>query len=97
MRARGGTDGLWCGSGWSDLERQAEAAAVFLLASRIGGAPLDPAAPVGAAQATPFHHNRDLSDTSLGNPAIQTRTAVGAHAPLDPMTNLPVLLHQTNL
>jgi len=69
----------------------------MLLASRIRGAPLDPAAPVGAAQAAPFHQNRDLPEASLGNAAIQTRTALGAHAPLDPVTNLRVLLHQTNL
>ena len=69
----------------------------MLLTSRMGGAPLDPAAPVGAAQATPFHQNRDLPEASLGNAAIQTRTAVRANAPLDPETNLPVLLHGTNL
>ena len=97
MRARAETDGLWCASGWSDVERQAEAAAVLLFASRIGRPPLDPATPVGAAQAAPFHHDRDLSEASLGNAAIQTRTAVGANAPLDPVTNLRVLLHGTNL
>ena len=97
MRARAGTAGVWCESGWNDLERHAEAAAVFLFASGIGGAPLDPAAPVGAAQGAPFHQHRDLPESSLGNAAIETRPAVGANAPLDPVTNLRVLLHRTNL
>ena len=70
----------------------------MLRAPRMGGAPLDPAAPVGAAQAAPFHHHRDLADASLCDDAtIQTRTAVGAHAPLDLVTNFRVLLHRTNL
>ncbi len=97
MRVRAGTDGVWCASGWSDIERQAGAAAVLQPAARTGRASLDPAAPVGAAQAAPFHHNRDLPDASLGNAAIETRTAVGANAPLDLVTNLRVLLHRTNL
>ena len=88
---------MWCGSGRSEVERQAGAPAVFQLPSRVGGAPLDPATPVGAAQAAPFHHHRDLPNASLGNAAIQTRTALGANAPLDPVTNLQVLLHGTNL
>jgi hypothetical protein len=79
------------------VERQAGAPAVFQLASRTGGAPLDPAAPVGATQAAPFHHDRDLPDASLGDAAIQTRPAVRANAPLDLVTNFRVLLHRTNL
>ena len=97
MRVRAGTDGRWCGSGWSEVERQAGAAAVSLLASRIWGASLDAAAPVGAAQAAPFHDHHHLPDAPLGNAAIQTRTALGAHASLDPMTKLRVLLHGNNL
>ena len=88
---------MWCGSGRSEVERQAGAPAVFQLAPRFGGAPLDAAAAVEAAQAAPFHHDRDLLKASLGNAAIQTRTALGANAPLDPVTNLQVLLHETNL
>jgi hypothetical protein len=67
------------------------------LASRFRGAALDPAAPVGAAQAAPFHHDRDLPDASLRDAAIETSTALGPNAPLDLVTNLRVLLHGTNL
>ena len=97
MPGRAETGGLWYGSGWSDVERQAGAAPVFDVAAGIGRASFDSAAAVGAAQAAPFHRDRELPDASLGNATIQPRTPVGANAPLDLMTNLRVLLHGTNL
>ena len=100
MRATPGrveTGGPWCGSGRSDVERQPGAAPVFEVAAGIRRAPFDSAAAIGAAQAAPFHHHRDLPDASLGNATIQPRSAVGTNAPLDLMTNLRVPLHQTNL
>ena len=100
MRAtpgRAGTGGAWCGSGWSDVEGQPGAAPVFELAAGIRRPSFDSAAAVGAAQAAPFYHHSHVADAPLGNAAIQTSTAVGPDAPLDLVTNLPVLLHVTNL
>jgi hypothetical protein len=67
------------------------------MTARTRGAPLDATAAVGAAQAAPFHHDRDLAESPLCHATIQAGAAVGAHAPFDLMTSLRVVLHGTNL
>jgi len=96
-RARGGTVGRWCESGWIDLERQSGTAAILELAARTEGASLDPAAAVGASEAAPLHHDRDLPQATVRDPAIETRAPLGTHTPLDAMAGLRVLFHGTNL
>lgn len=96
-RAKGGTAGRWCESGWIDLERQSGTAAILELAARAERAALDPAAPVGAAKAPPLHDDRDLPYPPVRDPTVEARAPIGTYAALDAMPDLRVLLHGTNL
>lgn len=96
-RAKGGTAGRSCESGWIDLERQSVPAAILELATWTGGASLHATAPVGAAQTAAFHHHPDLAHSTVRDPTVEARAAVGTDATLDAVADLRVLLHRTNL
>lgn len=96
-RARGGTVGRWCESGWIDLERQSGTAAILEVAAWTGGASLDAAAAVGASQAPPLHHDPDLAHPAVRDAAVETPAPVGTHPTLDAMAGLRVLVHWINL
>ena len=97
MRAKDGTAGRCCASGWIDFEGQSGPAPILELAARTRGAPLDSTAPVGASQAAPLHRHRDLAQPAVPDTPVQPRAPVGTHPTLDAMADLRVLLHGTNL
>lgn len=97
MRAKDGTGGRWCESGWSDVEGQFEAAAILEPAPRFRGPSLDATASVGPSQTAPLHHDRALAHPAVRDPAVQTGAPIGPHPALDAMADLRILLHGTNL
>ena len=97
MRAKDGTGGRCCESGWTDVDDQSGPAAILELAPRTHGAPLDAAAPVGPSQPAPLHHDRDLPHPTVRDPAVQAAAPIGTHPTLEAMPDLRVLLHGTNL
>jgi hypothetical protein len=97
LRARVGTVGRCCESGWTDLEGQARTASILELATRTQGASLDSTAPVGTSQTAPLHHDPDLAQAAIGDSTVQTGAPIGTHPTLDAMAGLRVLLHGTNL
>ena len=97
MRARDGTAGRCCESGWIDLERQSGPAAILELATWTRGASLHATAPVRASQTAAFHHHPDLAHSTVRDPTVEARAPVGTDAPLDAVADLRVLLHGTNL
>ena len=96
-RARDGTAGRSCESGWIDVEGQSGTAAIPEPASRTRGAPLDSTAPVRTAQAAPLYHDRDVAHPAIRDPAVQAGAPIGTHPTLDAMADLRVLVHGTNL
>lgn len=88
MRAKGGTVGRCCESGWSDVEGQAGTAAISELAARTRGASFDATAPVGPSQTAPLHHDRDLARAAVGDSTVQTGAAIGPHPTLHAVADL---------
>jgi hypothetical protein len=97
MRAKDGTAGRCCASGWIDFEGQSGPAPILELAARTRGAPLDSTAPVCTSQAAPLHGDRDLAHPAIRDTTVQTGAPIGTHPTLDAMADLGVLLHGTNL
>lgn len=96
MRA-GTTAGRSCGSGWSDVDGDARAAAILLLTTLPRRAALDPAAAIRAAQAPSFHRHGHVPGAPFRKASIETGAPIGPYAALDAMPDLRVLLHGTNL
>jgi hypothetical protein len=97
MRAKDGTVGRCCESGWIDLEGQSGTAPILELAPRTHRASLASSAPVGASKAAPLHHDRDLAHPAVPDTTVQTGAPIGTHPTLDAMADLRILLHGTNL
>src|SRR5436190_19789209 len=84
--------GLPCRSGWSRfVEREARAAPVAQPAARTERAPLHAAAPIDDAAS--IHQYAQFTVPAFGDPPIEPGAALGPHAALDVMANLPVLVH----
>lgn len=96
-RAKDGTAGRSCVSKWIDIDGQSGTAAILEPATRTRGAPLDSTAAVCTSQAAPLHRDRDLAHPAIRDTTVQTGAPIGTHPTLDPMADLRVLLHGTNL